>query len=219
MSSIHITESEKRSAYLNFLVAAATANSEVDIDAAIALTNPTTREEMGPKFTDILGYNPITAFDFHDIEEIVDDMFADSSLDLAEKINPKKREKLVRRACELYESRRDEHFRNCIVDAARELFNGELSSIIGNYVLPDGELKVMKEREEDEEIQGHVAVDDDGDTIDEDEEIFDDEDDDDHDPDSILETIFEMEDGNDRITSGDDHDLDLLPDDEDEEDD
>ena len=104
MSSIHITESEKRSAYLNFLVAAATANSEVDIDAAIALTNPTTREEMGPKFTDILGYNPITAFDFHDIEEIVDDMFADTSLDLAEKINPKKREKLVRRACELYES-------------------------------------------------------------------------------------------------------------------
>lgn len=219
MSSIHITESEKRNAFLNFLVAAATANSEVDIDTAIELTNPTSREELGPKFTEILGYNPITAFDFNDIETIVDDMFADKSLDLAEKINPKKREKLVRRACELYDLRRDEHFRSCIVDAAKELFNGELSAVISNYVLPDGELKVLRDREEDEaQEEERGQMDDDGTTIDEDEDDFIDDDEDDRDPDSILESIFEIEDGDDRVADDSDRTVDLIPDDDEEDD-
>lgn len=82
---------------LDYINRTATASNEDDIDYLLSLMSPTDdREEMGQRYNDVLGYNPLTYFD---------ERHLDKAYDMILRIAPKSlRDELVEKKDKIIES-------------------------------------------------------------------------------------------------------------------
>ena len=144
-------QTQTREEMLKFLGAAATADSEADLDPVLSLFNPVdSRKEMGEKFEETLGYNPITHYDFRDVLAAVDSVSIQIS-DEGRLVIENQIEDIAKRAMELLEGARETHINRAVVQALQE-FLGKADVDAAEMYLFNGRPVVATEKSEPEPV-------------------------------------------------------------------
>lgn len=132
-----------REEMLRFLGDAATANSEADLDPVLNLFNPVDdRKEMGEKFEETLGYNPITHYDFKDVVAAVDSVSIQVS-DEGRMVIENQLDDIAKRAMAILEEGREAHIKAAVAKALSE-FLGKVDADAAELFLFDGRPSVAK---------------------------------------------------------------------------
>ena len=174
-----------REEMLKFLGNAATADSEADLDPVLNLFNPVDdRKEMGEKFEETLGYNPITHYDFRDVVAAVDSVSIQVS-DEGRMVIENQLDDIAKRAMAILEEGREAHIKAAVAKALSE-FLGKVDADAAELFLFDGRPSVAKKAtkesdddstddypeldDEDDEKEDNSLLLDDGEFEDDDEE-------------------------------------------------
>ena len=179
--------------YLEFIQKAATADSESDIDNLFTVFTPEgkSRSQMGEVYEDVLGYNPITHFDVEELSGVIASILDDADPDFISAIKPK-RNALISRAMEIFDTERTETLKKCLAMAGKELLSEDLGRALSKTLLGHD----LEAEERDNDFEGF-------------------EDDDDE---SLSDTMRDMEDDSGLGTSDLDDEMDGFEFDDDEED-
>lgn len=134
---------KNREAMLNYLSSTAVANCEADVESFLKIFSPApTRTEMGEIFEKNLGFNPLTHYDIQDILNAFDEISNDTEISTdGARILMKKKDEIVDKAMEIFESRRGSYLAECLYDALgdymsdsdREVIRRKICAIDPNF--------------------------------------------------------------------------------------
>lgn len=134
-----------REEMLKFLGEAATANSEADLDPVLNLFNPVDdRDEMGKKFENTLGYNPITHYDFKDVVAAVDSVSIQVS-DEGRMVIENQLNDIAKKAMAILEEGREAHIKAAVAKALYDFLDSADANAAEIYLF-DGRPMVAQPR-------------------------------------------------------------------------
>lgn len=102
-----------------------TASSEADVTELLKVMNPTTEEEMGPVYQQVIGYNPITYFDEKIVNEQIDKVLPYAP-NKAGQILVNKRSEIVELAMKNYKMTKPTFLQSCLELAIRDFVSVDI---------------------------------------------------------------------------------------------
>lgn len=109
---------------LQQLIDTISANSEEDVTKLLQMMNPTSAEEMGPIYIDVLGYNPIKYFDEKIIERQIDKLIPYAP-NKAGQILVNKKKEIIKTTLDLYDQTKETWIQGSLLAAIRDFISEE----------------------------------------------------------------------------------------------